>query len=198
MSKMPKKRFKFTQKTPPAQNAESGFESLNPKQIFDNSQSADNAGQGESSVNFSEMTNIELARLIVENGWSQRAESTLNRLSKDELIFICKNQSDEQLERVTKANVETASDLVAGLIDLLDDVHRARDDKPNKESIKKFTQKQSVALAPHLNTLGYTNLGLFALGVGVALLAVDSFYGLGNLGRKTGFKRTLEAKIETK
>ena len=198
MSKMPRKRFKFTQKQAPAQNAESGFESLNQNQIFDDSQSADNAGQGESSVNYGEMTNIELARLIVENGWSQRAESTLNRLSKDELIFICKNQSDEQLERVSKANVETASDLVAGIIDLLDDVHRARDDKPNKESIKKFTQKQSVALAPYLNTLGYTNLGLFALGVGVALLTIDSFYGLGNLGKKTGFKRTVEAKIETK
>lgn len=199
MSKNRNKRFNFTQKQAPAQNADSGFESLNLSNTSGESVGASVAGTPTQSenvkVNYSEMTNIELARIIVENGWSQRAESTLNRLSKDELIFICKNQSDESLERVSKANVESANDIVTAFIDLLDEVHKARDGESNKESLKKFTQKQSTSLAPFLNSLAYSNFGLVALGAGLALLAVDSFWGFKRVGGFFGFKSAVvEAK----
>ena len=193
MSKNRNKRFNFTQKTPPAQNADSGFESLNPLNVNSESSGvgvAESPAQSE-KVNYSELTNIELARIIVENGWSQRAESTLNRLSKDELIFICKNQSDESLERVSKANVESANDIVTAFIDLLDEVHKARDGESNKESLKKFTAKQSVSLAPFLNSLAHTNFGLITLGAGLTLLAVDSFWGFKRVGEFFGFKSSV-------
>lgn len=195
MSKSRNKRFNFTQKQAPAQNADSGLESQNLQNLSNESISADRAEaptQGDKiKVNYSELTNIELARIIVENGWSQRAESTLNRLSKDELIFICKNQSDESLERVSKANVESASDIVCAFIDLLDEVHKARDGETNKESLKKFTQKQSTSLAPYLNSLAYSNFGLIALGAGLALLSVDSFWGFRRVGAFFGFKSNM-------
>lgn len=199
MSKNRNKRFNFTQKQAPAQNADSGFESPNPLNLSGESVGASVAEVPTQSekvkANYSEMTNIELARIIVENGWSQRAESTLNRLSKDELIFICKNQSDESLERVSKANVESASDIVTAFIDLLDEVHKARDGESNKESLKKFTQKQSTSLAPFLNSLAYSNFGLVALGAGLALLSVDSFWGFKRIGGIFGFK---SAVVEVK
>lgn len=191
MSKNRNKRFNFTQKQAPAQNADSGLESQNLKNANGESVGASVAEvptQGDKIKNYAELTNIELARIIVENGWSSRAESTLNRLSKDELIFICKNQSDESLERVSKANVESASDIVAAFIDLLDEVHKARDGESNKESLKKFTQKQSMSLAPFLNSLAYSNFGLVALGAGLALLSVDSFWGFKRVGGIFGFK----------
>lgn len=198
MSKNRNKRFNFTQKQAPAQNAESGLESQNLQNASGESVGASVAEastQSEKAKNFAELTNIELARIIVENGWSNRAESTLNRLSKDELIFICKNQSDESLERVSKANVESASDIVAAFIDLLDEVHKARDGESNKESLKKFTQKQSTSLAPFLNSLAYSNFGLVALGAGLALLSVDSFWGFKRVGGIFGFKTSVvEAK----
>ena len=190
MSKNRNKRFNFTKKTPPVQNADSGFESLNPQNFTNESTGgsiAESPAQND-KVNYSELTNIELARIIVENSWSQRAESTLNRLSKDELIFICKNQSDESLERVSKANVESANDIVTAFIDLLDEVHKARDGESNKESLKKFTAKQSTSLAPFLNSLAYSNFGLLALGAGLMLLAVDSFWGFKRVGGLFGFK----------
>lgn len=196
MSKIPKKRFKFTQKQSTAQNADSGIESENHLLKDNESEPRDSAPQG---VNYSELTNIELARIIKDNGFSERAESTLNRLSKDELIFIIKNQSDESLERVSKANVETANDIIGAVVDLLDEVHLARNGETNKESLKKFTQKQSVAISPYLNSLAYTNFGLFALGVGVALLTIDSFYGFDRVGRGLGFKKqVIEVKSENK
>lgn len=191
MSKNRNKRFNFTQKQSTAQNADSGLESMNPQNLSSESvgvSGAETPAQSEKNKNFAELTNIELARIIVENGWSQRAESTLNRLSKDELIFICKNQSDESLERVSKANVESANDIVVAFIDLLDEVHKARDGESNKESLKKFTQKQSTSLAPFLNSLAYSNFGLVALGAGLALLAVDSFWGFKRVGGIFGFK----------
>lgn len=199
MSKNRNKSFNFTQKQASAQNADSGFKSLNLSNSSGESVGAsvaDTPTQSENvKVNYSEMTNIELARIIVENAWSQRAESTLNRLSKDELIFICKNQSDESLERVSKANVESANDIVTAFIDLLDEVHKARDGESNKESLKKFTQKQSTSLAPFLNSLAYSNFGLVALGAGLALLAVDSFWGFKRVGGIFGFKSAVvEAK----
>ena len=198
MSKNRNKRFNFTQKQAPAQNAESGLESQNLQNASGESLGASVAEaptQSDKAKNFAELTNIELARIIVENGWSNRAESTLNRLSKDELIFICKNQSDESLERVSKANVESASDIVAAFIDLLDEVHKARDGEFNKESLKKFTQKQSTSLAPFLNSLAYSNFGLVALGAGLALLSVDSFWGFKRVGGIFGFKTSVvEAK----
>ena len=198
MSKNRNKRFNFTQKQAPAQNAESGLESQNLQNASGESLGASVAEaptQSDKAKNFAELTNIELARIIVENGWSNRAESTLNRLSKDELIFICKNKSDESLERVSKANVESASDIVAAFIDLLDEVHKARDGEFNKESLKKFTQKQSTSLAPFLNSLAYSNFGLVALGAGLALLSVDSFWGFKRVGGIFGFKTSVvEAK----
>ena len=200
MSKNRNKRFNFTQKQAPAQNADSGLESQNLQNLNNESISADRAEaptQGDKiKVNYSELTNIELARIIVENGWSQRAESTLNRLSKDELIFICKNQSDESLERVSKANVESANDIVTAFIDLLDEVHKARDGESNKESLKKFTQKQSTSLAPFLNSLAYSNFGLVALGAGLTLLSIDSFWGFKRVGGLFGFKSSVVVGVQ--
>lgn len=182
MSKNRNKRYNFTRKSPPAEIAGSGFESENLQNINNESVIVSAESTTIPEKNYADLTNVELARLIVENAWSSRAESTLNRLSKDELIFICKNKSDESLERVSKANVESANDIITACIDLLDEVHKARNGELNKESIKKFTQKQSTALAPLLNSLAYTNFGMIAMCIGLGLLAVDSFYGFEKMG----------------
>lgn len=185
MSKNRNKRYNFTRKSPPAEIAGSGYESENLQNVNTESVVVSemiSSTTAEDKKNYADLTNVELARLIVENAWSSRAESTLNRLSKDELIFICKNKSDESLERVSKANVESANDIITACIDLLDEAHKARNGELNKESIKKFTQKQSTALAPMLNQLAYTNFGLIAMCIGLGLLAADSFYGFEKMG----------------
>lgn len=182
MSKNRNKRYIFTRKSPPAEIAGSGFESENLQNINNESVIVSAESTTIPEKNYADLTNVELARLIVENAWSSRAESTLNRLSKDELIFICKNKSDESLERVSKANVESANDIITACIDLLDEVHKARNGELNKESIKKFTQKQSTALAPLLNSLAYTNFGMIAMCIGLGLLTLDSFYGFEKMG----------------
>lgn len=135
----------------------------------------------ESEQDFTQLTNKELAVYIVQMGYSTRAESTLNRLSKEELLLIIANKNDEIKGELNKTNIESASELVKIFIDFMDEIHKSRDGKENNQTLKNFTQKQSISVSPLLNNLSVSNYGVIALVIGVLLISIDSVLGFANI-----------------
>lgn len=135
----------------------------------------------QNDVDYTQLTNNDLARIIIERGYSTRAESTLSRLSKDELLLIIANKSDDVKGDAYKTNIESAHEIVKIIIDLMDEIKQAREQKQNNQTLKNFTQKQSISLATYLNGINANNYGLIALIIGLLIICIDSIIGFANL-----------------
>lgn len=150
--------------------------------IADESTHLENESNHEQNdIDYTQLTNIDLARIIIERGYSTRAESTLSRLSKDELLLIIANKNDDVRGDAYKTNIESAHEIVKIIIDLMDEIKRAREQKQNNQTLKNFTQKQSISLATHLNSVNANNYGLIALIIGLLIICIDSIVGFANL-----------------
>lgn len=183
MAKLRIKKSKESESAAVADNvADSPYELKDERESLQNEQ------------DFTALTNKELASYIVQMGFSTRAESTLSRLSKEELLLIIANKNDEIKGDLNKTNIESASELVKIFIDFMDEIHKSRDGKENNLTLKNFTQKQSISVSPLLNNLSVSNYGVIALVIGCLVIAVDSIVGFANVKKLFIKKGKNEAK----
>lgn len=121
-------------------------------------------------MNYDEMTNEELVKIILENGYSNNTEATLLRKRKEELIQIIKNEGVE-VEIVEKT--ESAKTFIEFILDVLDAVKIARNGKPNAPQPKKIAKEfgNKIELTAPQSKLAR----LAVLGVAMGWIVCDSF-----------------------
>lgn len=175
MARLKIKKAEKTAETPAKDSANDSIKTLNDESFLNDDELLND------DVDYTTLTNNDLARIIVARGYSTRAESTLSRLSKDELLLIIAEKADERKGDLHKSNIESAQELIKIYIDFMDEIKKARDDKENNKTLKNFTQKQSVSIAPFLNNVSLSNYGIIALIFGLLLIGLDSIVGFKNL-----------------
>lgn len=138
-------------------------------------------------------TNADKAKFIYSMRYSQRALSTLERLSAQELDFILENKRDPEAGEFDKNNVKFARELVNNFINGLAAIKEARNGEKINEPAKRFTLAQADILAPFLNSAKAGVVGICFLVFGLVFLCADSIIGFENI--KNYFKKRTQGKI---
>ena len=126
-------------------------------------------------------TNVEKAKYIYTNSLSERALSTLERLSAQELDFIIENKRDPAGDEFDKNNAKFAKELISNVINGLESIYEARGEKGGlNKGTKAFTLSQAEALAPYLNSNKAGIVGVAFLAFGLCLLTVQAVWGFDN------------------
>lgn len=126
-------------------------------------------------------TNVDKAKYIHTNKLSERALSTLERLSAQELDFIIENKRDPAPDEFDKNNAKFAKELISNVINGLESIHEARGEKGGlNKGTKAFTLAQADALAPYLNSNKAGIVGVAFLAFGLCLLTIQAVWGFDN------------------
>ena len=137
-------------------------------------------------------TNTEKARYIFDRGYSQRALSTLERLSSQELDFILENERDPEIGEMDKNSVKFAKELISNIIKGLEAVHESKGYTGGlNKSNKIFAENQAESLAPFLDSSKSKYFGLGFLAFAMSLLTMQAFFG-----SFENFKKWLKSKIK--
>lgn len=127
-------------------------------------------------------TNVDKARYIFEMKFSDRALSTLERLSTQELDFILENKRDPEPNEFDKNNAKFAKDLINNVIQGLESIYEARGESGGlNKATKAFTLSQAESLAPYLNSSKAGVVGVCFLAFGLCLLSIQAVWGFDNL-----------------
>lgn len=136
-------------------------------------------------LDLSTATLAELA--TVAEQYSDRSYETLRRLSRGELLEIIKNQCDN---REANANSSTlhkdADNLLKVFVELLDEIKKARENKPLNATLKRVYISQNNKLTEFLVN---ANVKSGAVSIGILLvlsfaLLFDSFVGFDSFAKK--------------
>lgn len=126
-------------------------------------------------------TNADKARFIFEMKYSERALSTLERLSTQELDFILENKRDPSAEEFDKNNAKFAKELISNVINGLESIYEARGELGGlNKATKAFTLSQAESLAPYLNSNKAGIVGVCFLAFGLCLLSIQAVWGFDN------------------
>lgn len=126
-------------------------------------------------------TNVDKARHIFEMRYSERALSTLERLSTQELDFILENKRDPAPDEFDKNNAKFAKDLISNVIQGLESIYEARGESGGlNKATKAFTLSQAESLAPYLNSNRAGVVGVCFLVFGLCLLTIQAVWGFDN------------------
>lgn len=126
-------------------------------------------------------TNVDKARYIFEARYSERALSTLERLSTQELDFILENKRDPEPNEFDKNNAKFAKELVSNVIQGLESIYEARGESGGlNKATKAFTLSQAESLAPYLNSSKAGVVGVCFLAFGLCLLSIQAVWGFDN------------------
>lgn len=126
-------------------------------------------------------TNVDKARHIFEMKYSERALSTLERLSTQELDFILENKRDPAPDEFDKNNAKFAKELVNNVIQGLESIYEARGETGGlNKATKAFTLSQAECLAPYLNSNKAGIVGVCFLAFGLCLLSIQAVWGFDN------------------
>lgn len=126
-------------------------------------------------------TNVDKARYIFEMRYSERALSTLERLSTQELDFILENKRDPAPDEFDKNNAKFAKELVSNVIQGLESIYEARGESGGlNKATKAFTLSQAESLAPYLNSNRAGVVGVCFLAFGLCLLSIQAVWGFDN------------------
>lgn len=126
-------------------------------------------------------TNVDKARYIFEAKYSERALSTLERLSTQELDFILENKRDPEPNEFDKNNAKFAKELVSNVIQGLESIYEARGESGGlNKATKAFTLSQAESLAPYLNSSKAGVVGVCFLAFGLCLLSIQAVWGFDN------------------
>ena len=126
-------------------------------------------------------TNVDKARYIFEAKYSERALSTLERLSTQELDFILENKRDPEPNEFDKNNAKFAKELVGNVIQGLESIYEARGESGGlNKATKAFTLSQAESLAPYLNSSKAGVVGVCFLAFGLCLLSIQAVWGFDN------------------
>lgn len=138
-----------------------------------------------------ELTNKEKAQFILENGYSSRSQTTLERLSKDELDFIIKNQREPQAKEINTENKEATASLIQNVLDFLDTYKKDKQGKGISAPVKNFIIKNSESLDfANAKVSGAVAVGLVAICF-IGIL-VDSLVGWDTI------KKRIQERAEAK
>lgn len=126
-------------------------------------------------------TNVDKARYAFEMRYSERALSTLERLSTQELDFILENKRDPAPDEFDKNNAKFAKELVSNVIQGLESIYEARGESGGlNKATKAFTLSQAESLAPYLNSNRAGVVGVCFLAFGLCLLSIQAVWGFDN------------------
>ena len=126
-------------------------------------------------------TNVDKARHIFEMRYSERALSTLERLSTQELDFILENKRDPAPDEFDKNNAKFAKELISNVIQGLESIYEARGESGGlNKATKAFTLSQAESLAPYLNSNRAGVVGVCFLAFGLCLLSIQAVWGFDN------------------
>lgn len=138
-----------------------------------------------------EMTNKEKATFIIEQGYSSKSQTTLERLSKEELDLIIKNQRDLEKDELNKENREATSSLIENILDFLDSYKKERQGKGISAPIKSFIKKNSESL-DFANAKVSGSVAIALVGICFIGILVDSIIGWDTIKKR--LKERAEAK----
>lgn len=147
-----------------------------------NKKNANDKAEQTRQVDPSELkTNVDKARFIFEMRYSERALSTLERLSTQELDFILENKRDPEPNEFDKNNAKFAKELVSNVIQGLESIYEARGETGGlNKATKAFTLSQAECLAPYLNSSKAGIVGVCFLAFGLCLLSIQAVWGFDN------------------
>ena len=136
------------------------------------------------------MTNKEKAEFIIQNKYSKRAKTTLERLTADELDWIIENKRDPEADEFNQTDNEAIKELANSLINFLDDFKKARtkDEKGINPALKTFILKNTDKISKFTNAKITGILGVILLIMAIVVLIVDSLVGFDLVKRLLGIK----------
>ena len=135
-----------------------------------------------------EMTNKEKAQFILNNGFSSKSLSTLERMSKEELDSIIQNERDLEKDELKKEDKEATKTLITQLLDFLDTYKKERTKQGISAPLKSFIVKNSENLSfANAKISGAVGLGL--AGVCMLIVCIDSLIGFDKLKERITQKK---------
>lgn len=123
-------------------------------------------------------TNKERAEYIVKMGFSEKKLSTLERLSKEELDLIIKNERD--LDDTELQQEDDKTNAIKSLLDFLDTCKKEREGKGISEGLKGYINKNAKSIKiPNIKGIGLVSS--FLLLAVIIYVAIDSILGINKL-----------------
>lgn len=152
--------------------------------------------QGIESGNRNELkTNLEKATFIVENGYSKRSITTLERLNVKELDFIIENKRDPEANEISKKTIEASKEITKGYISILESIKETRANEPLNQGVKSMLEKNDTALSEYVGASTHGKISIFLYIASAVLLLIDSLIGFDKV---KGFVSKEKAKKEDK
>lgn len=144
-------------------------------------------------IDLSTATLAELAEIAGQ--YSDRSWETLRRLSRGELLDIIKNQCDNR-DSSNSTLHKDADNLLRVFVELLDEIKKARENKPLNATLKRVFIGQNNKLTEFLVNANVKS-GLISIIILIALsiaLLFDSFIGFDSFAKK--LKERREARLK--
>lgn len=131
----------------------------------------------ESGIRNELKTNLDKATFIVENGYSKRSITTLERLNVKELDFIIENKRDPESNEISKKTIEASKEITKGYISILESIKETRANEPLNKGVKAMLEKNDTALSEYVgtSTQGKISIGIYV--ISAVLLLIDSLIG---------------------
>ena len=151
-----------------------------------------------------EFTNKEKAAFIVEQGYSNRAQSTLERLTAEELDLIIKLERDPDKQELDLEGKEATANLIKSILDFLNNYKKERTGSEINPSLRNYIQNNTKEMSiVNAKIGGLIGVGLICL---VSLyVVIDSLLGsekikewLFKKAKKSEYPNAKEQQKETK
>lgn len=134
-------------------------------------------------LSLSNLTLAELAELA--RPYSNRSETTLQRLKREELIYIITNKRDDYAKTELSNLNRDSKDLIEIIVSILEDIKQARGGGNLNALLVRIFRNQGNRLAEGFVKIGVSGgvFGWIMCGVVSTLLIVDSVWGLQSISK---------------
>lgn len=134
-------------------------------------------------IDLNKATLAELAEIAQH--YSDRSYETLRRLTRGELLNIIKNESDSR-DKSYNGLDKDADNLLKMLVEILDEIKRARENTPLNPTLKRIFTSQNNKLTEVLVNANVKS-GVISISILLILslaLFIDAFIGFSNIAKK--------------
>lgn len=134
-------------------------------------------------LSLSNLTLAELAELA--RPYSNRSETTLQRLKREELIYIITNKRDDYAKTELSNLNRDSKDLIEIIVSILEDIKQARGGGNLNALLVRIFRNQGNRLAEGFVKIGVSGgvFGWAMCGIVSTLLVVDSVWGLQSISK---------------
>ena len=145
-------------------------------------------------LSLSNLTLAELAELA--RPYSNRSETTLQRLKREELIYIITNKRDDYAKTELSNLNRDSKDLIEIIVSILEDIKQARGGGGLNALLVRIFRNQGNRLAEGFVKIGVSGgvFGWIMCGVVSVLLIVDSIWGLQSISKLFKKEKASETK----